>query len=60
MNKIRVNWGAAISTFAILMGIMGVVAFGVAAGVTENMWWLIGCVPALVCVGIGVGLLAEI
>lgn len=59
MKKNRVNWAAAMSAITILMGIGGIVAFGIAAGVTENMWWLIGCVPAIVCFGIGVGLLAE-
>lgn len=59
MKKIRVNWAVALSAFAILMGIGGIVCSVVAAGVTENLWWLIGCVPAIVCFGIGIGLLAE-
>lgn len=59
MKKIRVNWAAALTTFMILAGIGGFVFFGLAAISTENLWWLIGLVPSLACVGVGVGIMAE-
>ena len=59
MKRIRVNWAAAMTTFMILAGVGGFVFFGATAISMKNLWWLIGLVPSIACVGVGVGIMAE-